>query len=76
MKHRISVGAFDLDQLSLPTILRFAKEGEDIHLLGDVEPTKYGAGELAYFDQLGDTILILITATPSTQPLLKEREIS
>ncbi|MGB5034407.1 MAG: lysine--tRNA ligase [Microgenomates group bacterium] len=53
MKHRISVGAFDLDQLSLPTILRFAKEGEDIHLLGDVEPTKYGAGELAYFDQLG-----------------------
>lgn len=53
MKHRISVGAFDLDKLSLPTVLRFAKEGEDIHLLGDVEPTIYIPGELAYFDQVG-----------------------
>lgn len=53
MKHKISVGAFDLNNLSLPTVLRFAKDGEEIHLLGDVEPTKYKAGELAYFDQVG-----------------------
>jgi len=53
MKHKVSVGAFDLDNISLPTVLRFAKEGEEIHLLGDVEPTKYKAGELAYFDQVG-----------------------
>lgn len=53
MKHKISVGAFDLDKISLPTVLRFAKEGEGIHLLGDVEPTIYKAGELAYFDQVG-----------------------
>ncbi len=53
MRHKVSVGAFDLDQISLPTVLRFAKEGEEIHLLGDVEPTKYKAGELAYFDQVG-----------------------
>ena len=53
MEHKVSVGAFDLDNISLPTVLRFAKEGEEIHLLGDVEPTKYKAGELAYFDQVG-----------------------
>lgn len=53
IKHKISVGAFDLDNISLPTVLRFAKEGEEIHLLGDVEPTKYKVGELAYFDQVG-----------------------
>jgi len=53
MTHRISVGAFDLDKINLPTMLRFAKEGEEIHLLGDAEPTMYKAGELAYFDQVG-----------------------
>lgn len=53
MKHHVSIGAFDLDQIAFPTELRFAKEGEEILLLGDTEPTKYKAGEIAYFDQKG-----------------------
>jgi lysyl-tRNA synthetase class 1 len=53
MKHRISVGAFDLDNINFPTELRFAKEEEEILLLGDSEPTKYKPTELAYFDKEG-----------------------
>lgn len=53
MKHRISVGAFDLDNVAFPTELRFANEGEEILLLGDSEATKYKETELAYFDQKG-----------------------
>ena len=53
MKNRISVGAFDLDRLKLPTVLRLAKEGEQIHLLGDESPTNYTDREIAYFDQDG-----------------------
>lgn len=53
MKNRISVGAFDLDQIKFPTVLRFAKEGERIHLLGDELETKYKEGEIAYFDVNG-----------------------
>ncbi|RJQ36052.1 lysine--tRNA ligase [Candidatus Microgenomates bacterium] len=53
MKNRVSVGAFDLDKIQFPTILRFAKEGEEILLLGDENPTKYKDGEIAYFDQAG-----------------------
>jgi lysyl-tRNA synthetase, class I len=53
MKHRISVGAFDLDKIEFPTQLRFAEKGEGILLLGDTEPTQYKETELAYFDQKG-----------------------
>ncbi len=53
MKHRVSIGAFDLDKLKFPTVLRLAKEGEEILLLGDSESTKYKSGEVAYFDQEG-----------------------
>lgn len=53
MKHRVSVGAFDLDAISFPTELRFPKTGEDILLLGDSVPTKYTEREVAYFDQQG-----------------------
>lgn len=53
MKHSISIGAFDLDTVAFPTELRFAKDGEEILLLGDSEPTKYKSTELAYFDQKG-----------------------
>ncbi len=53
MKHRVSVGAFDLDALEFPTILRLAKNGETIHLLGDESPTEYRDGEMAYFDKNG-----------------------
>jgi len=53
MEHRISAGAFDMDKLQFPTTLRFAKKNEEIHLLGDIETTKYKALELAYFDKTG-----------------------
>lgn len=53
MRNRVSVGAFDLDRLKLPTVLRFAKDGEQILLLGDEQPTNYSSKEIAYFDQEG-----------------------
>lgn len=53
MKHRVSIGAFDLDKIEFPTVLRFAKNGEEILLLGDDQPTKYKEGEIAYFDKIG-----------------------
>ena len=53
MKHQISIGAFDYDQLKFPTVLRFPKSGEEILLLGDKVPTKYKPIDLAYFDQTG-----------------------
>ncbi len=53
MKNRVSIGAFDYNKFNFPTIMRFPKKGEEIFLLGDKEPTKFKANELAYFDQLG-----------------------
>lgn len=53
MKHRVSVGAFDLDKFQLPTVLRFPQKGEEILLLGDEQPTQYKEKELAYFDRIG-----------------------
>jgi lysyl-tRNA synthetase class 1 len=53
LKNRISVGAFDLDTIKFPTILRFPKPSESILLLGDDQPTEYKPAELAYFDQDG-----------------------
>ncbi len=53
MKHRVSIGAFDYDKVSFPTVLKFPTRGDEILLLGDKEPTKYKSSELAYFDQNG-----------------------
>lgn len=53
IKNHVSMGAFDLDKIALPTELRFAQEGEEILLLGDSEPTKYKEGEFMYADQEG-----------------------
>ena len=53
MKNRVSLGAFDEDQIKYPTVLRLAKEGEEILLLGDTESTKYTSKEIAYFDKKG-----------------------
>lgn len=53
MKHRVSVGAFDYDNVKFPTVLRYAGAGDEILLLGDKESTKYTAKELAYYDQNG-----------------------
>ncbi len=59
IKHKVSVGAFDLAEINFPTQLRFAKNSDEILLLGDDEPTRYKETELAYFDQMEDIILIL-----------------
>ncbi len=53
LQNKVSVGAFDLDKISFPTVLRFAKEGEKISLLGDEDETLYKTSEIAYFDQVG-----------------------
>lgn len=53
MKHRVSVGAFDYDQVKFPTVLRYAGEGDEILLLGDEASTKYTSKELAYYDREG-----------------------
>jgi len=53
MKYQVSAGAFDLDQISLPTVLRFPKPGEQTELLGDDKPYIYSEKELGYFDQKG-----------------------
>ncbi|MDO8609022.1 MAG: phenylalanine--tRNA ligase beta subunit-related protein, partial [bacterium] len=53
MNNRVSSGAFDLDKIKFPTILRLPKPDEKILLLGDKEPTLYKPTELAYFDQNG-----------------------
>ncbi len=53
MKNRVSVGAFDLDQIKFPTTLRYANRGDEILLLGDEQPTKYTEKEIAYYDQIG-----------------------
>lgn len=53
IKNHVSMGAFDLEKIALPTELRFAQEGEEILLLGDSEPTKYKEGEFMYADKEG-----------------------
>ncbi|OGG16925.1 lysine--tRNA ligase [Candidatus Gottesmanbacteria bacterium RIFCSPHIGHO2_02_FULL_39_11] len=53
MRHRVSIGAFDYDKIKFPTILRFAKENDEILLLGEKESTKYFKKELAYYDSMG-----------------------
>jgi DNA/RNA-binding domain of Phe-tRNA-synthetase-like protein len=53
LESHISVGAFDFDRIAFPTVLRFAKTGEKILLLGDTDPVSYKESELAYFDSTG-----------------------
>jgi len=59
LKSKISLGAFDLDKIALPKVLRFAKEGEEIVLLGETRPTVIHEGELVYADQEGPLTLDL-----------------
>ncbi|MCL5125297.1 MAG: lysine--tRNA ligase [Deltaproteobacteria bacterium] len=53
MKSRVSIGAFDADRVSFPALLRFAKEGDKVLLLGSKEPTVCTSRELVYYDQVG-----------------------
>jgi len=52
MKYRVSAGAFNLDKIKFPTVLRSAVKGDKIILLGDSQYSFYAPGEVAYFDQI------------------------
>lgn len=52
MKNRVSTGAFDMDKIEFPTVLRLSTSSDKIHLLGDEEEIFYKDGEIAYFDQI------------------------
>jgi lysyl-tRNA synthetase class 2 len=49
----VPMAAYDLDQVKGNITLRFAKEGEEIHKIGDEEATKIEEGELIYADDAG-----------------------
>ena len=53
MRNKVSVGAFDLDQIQLPTQLKIATGSETINLLGTEDETSIKAGEVCYFDGSG-----------------------
>lgn len=53
MKHKVSIGAFDLDKIVFPTELRLPNAGEEILLLGDDKATAYKETEMSYFDKTG-----------------------
>lgn len=53
MKYRISIGAFDADNLKPPVVLKQADGGEKIRLIMDDADTVLNHDEVAYFDQLG-----------------------
>lgn len=53
----IGLGGFDFAQIAEPVVLRLAKAGEEMHLLGDEENTKTKEGELVYAD--ADKLLTL-----------------
>lgn len=46
----VGLGGFNADTISFPVTLRLTHEGEQMHLLGDDEPTTTMDGEMAYAD--------------------------
>ncbi|KKP70365.1 lysine--tRNA ligase [candidate division CPR3 bacterium GWF2_35_18] len=53
MKTHVSVGAFDLQNIQFPTLLKAASGGEKILLHGDEKETVLKNGEICYFDKKG-----------------------
>jgi DNA/RNA-binding domain of Phe-tRNA-synthetase-like protein len=53
IKNRVSAGAFNLDQIKLPTMIKAADGGETIEVIGEDEPIVINQGEVCYFDQIG-----------------------
>ncbi len=53
MKTQVSMGAFNLEKLSFPTCLRFARENETFTALQEEKPVPVKAGELVYADAKG-----------------------
>lgn len=46
----VGLGGFNADKIAFPVTLRLTREGEQMHLLGDDEPTTTMDGEIAYSD--------------------------
>lgn len=46
----VGLGGFNADKINFPVTLRLTHEGEQMHLLGDNEPTITMDGEIAYAD--------------------------
>ena len=53
LNNKVSVGVFDLDKVKSPTHLRFGKQGDQILLHGNENPTAIGEKELTYVDAAG-----------------------
>ena len=53
LRNRVSLGAFDVDNMKLPFSLEIAEGGEEIDLLGVDGVTKINKGEVFYADQIG-----------------------
>jgi lysyl-tRNA synthetase, class I len=53
VKHQMSQGLFDLDQVQFPTIFKQSLGSETAVLFGSQEPLNLKAGELCYFDKEG-----------------------
>lgn len=53
----VGLGGFNADKISFPVTLRLTEAGEQMHLLGDDQPTTTQAGEIAYSD--ADKLLTL-----------------
>lgn len=46
----VGLGGFNADKIAFPVTLRMTRQGEQMHLLGDDEPTTVMDGEMAYVD--------------------------
>jgi lysyl-tRNA synthetase class 2 len=46
----VGLGGFNADKIAFPVTLRTTRQGEQMHLLGDDEPTTVMDGEMAYAD--------------------------
>jgi len=47
----VGLGGFNADKIAFPVTLRLTREGEQMHLLGDDQPTTVMDGEMAYSDE-------------------------
>ncbi len=48
---KIALGAFEYEKVDYPVVLRLAKRGEQIYMLGETEPTEIHEGEMVYADR-------------------------
>lgn len=53
MQNKVSAGAFDLDQMQFPVVLKEAEGGEEIEVIGEDKPITINQGEVCYFDKIG-----------------------